>query len=61
MFVFSAQHDCDRSTCDFDNAVDAASTAPIAPFTHSEDNLFVINMHAIHSASLLRRTLPRDW
>jgi hypothetical protein len=61
-FLFNAQHDCEKSTCDADNAT-SATTAGLAAskaFAHSGDNLFVINMHALHNAALLRRSLPRE-
>ena len=64
MFAFNAQHDCVACKC---------STAPVPVLQeriitertelqtkHSSEQHFILNMHALHNAHLIREVLPRS-
>ncbi|KAI0044842.1 hypothetical protein FA95DRAFT_1458150, partial [Auriscalpium vulgare] len=64
LFIFNAQHDCISGGCL------ATNTRPVRQerqdttlfeqrIQHNDDDLYVINMHAIHNAAILRDSLPR--
>ncbi|KAJ7226230.1 hypothetical protein C8J57DRAFT_1197699 [Mycena rebaudengoi] len=64
LFKFNAQHDCLHCKCPFVNVAGArqerqASTLTCRAISHSEDNRYHLNMHALHNAHLIRETLPR--
>ncbi|KAI0311552.1 hypothetical protein OF83DRAFT_1166297 [Amylostereum chailletii] len=65
LFVFNAQHDCSSSKCQIAEGTRFArqerkvTNIPKQAVQHADDDNFVINMHAIHNAALLRATLPR--
>ncbi|KAJ7866915.1 hypothetical protein B0H13DRAFT_1636392, partial [Mycena leptocephala] len=64
LFRFNAQHDCQSFSCRL-----AESTGPRQErlefkltqkiVVHSDDTRFILNMHALDNAQLLRETLPR--
>ncbi|TFY58537.1 hypothetical protein EVG20_g8108 [Dentipellis fragilis] len=54
LFIFNAQHDCGRGKCA--PGRDLQSGPKIQ---HSDDNAFIINLHALHNAIVLRESLPR--
>jgi hypothetical protein len=64
-FIFNAQHDCWMHRC-MPNATRPVrqeridTMRMIKLIKHTEDNHFIVNTHALHNASLLRRRLPRD-
>jgi hypothetical protein len=64
-FVFNAQHDCYMLRCS------ATATKPVRQervvtartvmcLAHGDDDHFVVNIHALHNAHLLRKALPRQ-
>ncbi|KAH8107680.1 hypothetical protein BXZ70DRAFT_884608 [Cristinia sonorae] len=67
MFIFNAQHDCRFAGCNADGVQyireerrETARTEPVIVHRLGRNDRYFINMHAIHNAALLRRTLPRD-
>lgn len=65
LFKFSAQHDCRKGQC-LPTAVRAQmqerqeTTRKIHLIAHADDDYFVINLHGLHNATLLRKILPRS-
>ncbi|KAJ7073776.1 hypothetical protein C8F01DRAFT_1271598 [Mycena amicta] len=63
-FVFSAEHDCRMAGCQ-PTAVRAviqeriATSRTISLLEHTDNEHFLVNMTALHNATLLRRVLPR--
>ncbi|KII84492.1 hypothetical protein PLICRDRAFT_179320 [Plicaturopsis crispa FD-325 SS-3] len=63
-FIISVQHDCRRGKCEpsaFRNQMQEREVTDrqIRLIAHSDDDHFVLNMHALHNASLIRKLLPR--
>jgi hypothetical protein len=63
-FIINVQHDCQASECDVSGIrrqlqERQESNKIIRTITHRDDTNFIINMHAIHNAMLLRKFLPR--
>lgn len=65
MFSFNAQHDCQTGLCaatgtrlERQEHETTTQTAPV--IEHSNDTHFIINLHALHNAALLREALPRN-
>jgi hypothetical protein len=63
-FKFSAMHDCRSGHClpsalrpEMQERQETSRT--ISLIAHEDDGHFVINMHAFHNATLLRKILPR--
>ncbi|KAL6299568.1 hypothetical protein BKA93DRAFT_742110 [Sparassis latifolia] len=65
LFIFNAQHDCGRGKCAI-----VESSEPVLQerqktnkkqkhVKHTSDDRFLLNMHALHNASLIRQSLPR--
>ncbi|KAH9837659.1 uncharacterized protein C8Q71DRAFT_706460, partial [Rhodofomes roseus] len=65
LYIFNAQHDCCTAGCS------ATTTTPVIQegretkrtrnvWTHAKTERYILNMHALHNAALLRQTLPRD-
>ncbi|KAJ7165182.1 hypothetical protein C8R46DRAFT_859502, partial [Mycena filopes] len=68
LFKFNCQHDCLRHKCKFVESCDvrrqgriitAATQLPLA--VHTVDDDYLVNMHALHNAHLIRDTLPREF
>jgi hypothetical protein len=64
-FKFSAQHDCRTGRC-HPSALRAQmqerqeTSRTLSLIAHEDDGHFVINMHALHNATHLRKLLPHD-
>ncbi|KAJ4464605.1 hypothetical protein C8R41DRAFT_872068 [Lentinula lateritia] len=63
-FVVNVQHDCRGSNCQPTGKVIQRqerqdSGVSMKSIEHNDDRHFIINMHALHNAHLLRRFLPR--
>jgi hypothetical protein len=64
-FKFSAQHDCRIGHC-HPSALRPQmqerqeTSQNLSLIAHEDDGHFVINMHALHNASILRKVLPRE-
>ncbi|KAI0310177.1 hypothetical protein OF83DRAFT_1088541, partial [Amylostereum chailletii] len=65
LFKFNAQHDCWDGKCPITAREERVQqerqtfTSEVRRVSHSNDTRFLINMHAMHNASLIRETLPR--
>ena len=65
MFKFNAQHDCAAGKCAIKlNAREIrqerqVTTQTQAALVHTNDDKFIVNMHALHNAHRIRETLPR--
>ncbi|KAH8100336.1 hypothetical protein BXZ70DRAFT_973011 [Cristinia sonorae] len=64
-FVFNAQHDCYTHACaatrgEFVRQERQVTTRVQKLIEHSPVQQFVLNMHALHNAELIRQTLPRE-
>ncbi|KAJ7198300.1 hypothetical protein GGX14DRAFT_374386 [Mycena pura] len=64
LFRFSAQHDCRIANCQptASKAIvqeRSETSRTISLLEHADDSHFIINMAALHNATLLRRVLPR--
>ncbi|KAH9942016.1 hypothetical protein B0H21DRAFT_811258 [Amylocystis lapponica] len=65
LFIFNAQHDCRMTSCSA-TAVEnitqerAATTRTQSAISHTTAERFLLNMHALHNAALIRETLPRS-
>ncbi|KAH9911660.1 uncharacterized protein B0H18DRAFT_892153 [Fomitopsis serialis] len=65
LFIFNAQHDCRACHCTTtalehivqERVVTARTRLHV---THAETPRFLLNMHALHNADLVRETLPRN-
>ncbi|KDR77189.1 hypothetical protein GALMADRAFT_267364 [Galerina marginata CBS 339.88] len=64
LFIFNAQHDCYGLKCPL---VECAikqgrdmTTRTQLSVSHSSDTRYFLNMHALHNANLIRKTLPRE-
>jgi len=65
LFKFSAQHDCRKGEClptgSRPEKQERQDTKRLVRFIdHADDDCFVINMHGLHNAMLLRSVLPRN-
>ncbi|OBZ67227.1 hypothetical protein A0H81_13040 [Grifola frondosa] len=67
LFIFNAQHNCFGSQCkvvECDEIVTQRDrgnpTQRKNKVTHADDNHYILNMHALHNAHLVRETLPRQ-
>lgn len=64
-FVFNAQHDCTAGNCGIEicDKIVMQERLPVQrrlpTLVHKNDTQFIINMHALHNAQLLRQCLPR--
>ncbi|KAF5374921.1 hypothetical protein D9758_000015 [Tetrapyrgos nigripes] len=63
-FIVNVQHDCRASDCQASKTVPKRqerqdSGAVVRVIVHNDDRHFIINTHALHNASLLRKFLPR--
>ncbi|TDL13734.1 hypothetical protein BD410DRAFT_779140, partial [Rickenella mellea] len=64
-FIFNVQHNCRDRGCAASGTRSQhqerrETTATIAVIEHNDDDYFIVNMHALHNAALLRQTLPRE-
>jgi hypothetical protein len=64
LFKFNAQHDCQRFSCCLVESAGPRQERSQSKLTqkiisHSDNSRFLINMHALHNAHLIRETLPR--
>ncbi|KAJ6595239.1 hypothetical protein DFH09DRAFT_906296, partial [Mycena vulgaris] len=64
LFKFNAQHDCRHFSCPLVNVAGPHQERQASKLTrkltaHSEDSRFLLNMHALHNANLIRETLSR--
>ncbi|KAH9949935.1 hypothetical protein B0H21DRAFT_803620 [Amylocystis lapponica] len=64
LFIFNAQHDCRTAGClptDIENVVQErqTTTRTRSAVAHAPAQRFILNMHALHNAALIRETLPR--
>ncbi|EPQ60241.1 hypothetical protein GLOTRDRAFT_112937 [Gloeophyllum trabeum ATCC 11539] len=65
LFLFNAQHDCAAGGCSPTGwrglQQERRSTNVLDKcIVHEDDNQFILNMHALHNAALLRDVLPRS-
>ncbi|KDQ05921.1 hypothetical protein BOTBODRAFT_182090 [Botryobasidium botryosum FD-172 SS1] len=65
LFAYNVQHDCCEAQCAATGSrpviQERLETAIMEPFwEHKDDDHFVLNMHALHNANLIRETLPRS-
>src|ERR1700732_1034538 len=63
-FKFSAMHDCQLGKCHpsalrHQMQERQQTSCTVSLISHEDDGHFVINMHALHNATLLRNILPR--
>jgi hypothetical protein len=63
-FIFNAQHDCRAAKCRpsaFRHQMQERqeTTCTISLISHQDDGHFVLNLHALHNAALIRQVLPR--
>jgi len=63
LFIFSVQHDCCMAKCEASDFWEQVQERQVTSrkegfIKHQDDNNFVINMYAIHNATLLRKSLP---
>ena len=60
-FIFNAQHHCKSGNCKIRTRTQIQereqTTRTIPHMEHADDNKFLVNMHAIHNASLIRETV----
>lgn len=59
------QHDCERSECTAsDSRVEyqerEATTRTVSLVKHNDDGHFIVNVHALHGAHLIRAVFPPD-
>ncbi|KAF8525879.1 hypothetical protein BU17DRAFT_74293 [Hysterangium stoloniferum] len=64
LFIFNAQHDCDNLKCSVTDIPvkqgrDMTSRTHTAVI-HANHSWWILNMHALHNAHLIRETLPSD-
>lgn len=64
-FIVNVQHDCLTSKCKTEDSrqeiQERQATERTTPqLIHSDDDRFILNMHAMHNAHLIRRILPRE-
>ncbi|KAF8489838.1 hypothetical protein JB92DRAFT_2629245, partial [Gautieria morchelliformis] len=62
-FQFNAQHDCHSgecvlSGCPFQHQEREVTEHTVPVLVHAGDAHFIINLHALHNASILREILP---
>lgn len=62
--MVNVQHDCRTGKCKPTGTKQIyqereETTRTVATLNHSDDRFFIINLHALHNAALLRQTLPR--
>lgn len=65
MFVANVQHNCIESRCSdtgtrriFQERRETSITE--RTIKHTDDGVYILNMHALHNASLIRKVLPRS-
>lgn len=63
-FIINVQHDCHACGCDASGITRQLqerqeSMRSIRSIVHKDDTRFIINTHALHNATLLRKFLPR--
>jgi len=60
-FIFNAQHHCKSGNCKIRSQTQIQereqTTQTIPYMEHADDDKFLVNMHAIHNASLIRETV----
>ena len=60
-FIFNAQHHCKSGNCKIHGRTQIQEREPttqtIPYMEHADDDKFLVNMHAIHNASLIRETV----
>ncbi|KII82606.1 hypothetical protein PLICRDRAFT_120554, partial [Plicaturopsis crispa FD-325 SS-3] len=65
LFVFNAQHDCAGGKCPIVNTIEREvqerqlTVKPQSSVAHTDDDTYLVNIHALHNAHLIRETLPR--
>lgn len=64
-FIFNAQHHCKSGNCKIRSRTETQerqqTTRTVPYMDHADDNKFLINMHAIHNASLIRETVKNVY
>ncbi|KAF8064464.1 hypothetical protein FPV67DRAFT_1672161 [Lyophyllum atratum] len=64
-FIFNAQHDCETGGCTISNEAmfyqqeRIQTTTPRKTISHAASDRYILNMHALHNAHLIRKVLPR--
>ncbi|KAF8804948.1 hypothetical protein BYT27DRAFT_7105864, partial [Phlegmacium glaucopus] len=63
-FTFNVQHDCQAHKCEPTGSTRQLqerqeTNRVIRSIVHKDDTNFIINLHALHNATLLRKFLPR--
>ena len=60
-FIFNAQHHCKSGNCKIHNRTQVQereqTTRTVPYMERTDDEIFLVNMHAIHNASLIRETV----
>ncbi|THU86209.1 hypothetical protein K435DRAFT_822219 [Dendrothele bispora CBS 962.96] len=64
LFSLSVQHDCRLNRCQLTaqrvvRQEHKETSQQVSVLAHSNDDNFIVNMHALHNATLLRQLLPR--
>lgn len=65
MFKINVQHDCARAACDVEEGRaqmqerEATEQATLT-IKHNDDDHFVVNMHSLHNAHLIRKVFPQE-
>ncbi|KAI0781920.1 hypothetical protein C8Q75DRAFT_812065 [Abortiporus biennis] len=64
-FIFNAQHDCDKAKCDVkdvDPVIQDRRETSLrqGAVVHQGAEWYLLNMHALHNAHLIRKVLPRS-
>ncbi|KZT28379.1 hypothetical protein NEOLEDRAFT_1161183 [Neolentinus lepideus HHB14362 ss-1] len=65
LFLFNAQHDCTQGNCGatgWRSVHQERQTTSLQErcIVHEDDDRFILNMHALHNAALIRDVLPRS-
>ena len=66
LFIFNAQHDCVPSNCGIvaklANVCQERIETQVSKdtFVHKNDDRYILNLHALHNADLVREALPRS-
>ncbi|KAI0073338.1 hypothetical protein K474DRAFT_1649687 [Panus rudis PR-1116 ss-1] len=64
LFVFNAQHDCEMGSCkpnahEFVREERQLTERTTVALKHTDFDRYLMNMHALHNADLIRQSLPR--
>jgi succinate dehydrogenase/fumarate reductase-like Fe-S protein len=64
LFIFNAQHNCRRASCGMVDAPIVQGRDQTARkqkvIAHTDEDHFILNLHALHNTDLIRETLPAE-